>query len=416
MRAHVEAYGCAMNVGEAREAEEALLRCGYELSERPEGADLQVLVSCVVIEASERHMLKRLGALRDAGGRLLLTGCMATTACRVRAMAVAPEAELIQPGEVPDFLSRTLGVCDHSVAQLAARHPAAITPIAQGCLGTCTYCITRVARGTVRSYPIPRLVEKVRDAVVRGPREIRLAGQDTAAYGRDVGTPLPLLLRALGGIQAEFRVRVGMMNPATALPILDELVEAFGDPRIFKFLHLPLQSGSDRLLSAMGRGYTVEEFFEIIRAFRRRFPELTLSTDLIAGFPGETAADHRESVEALRKAQPEVVNVTRFSPRPGTPAASFPNPVHGRLAKARSRELTCERFAIALEKHRRWIGQQVRAFVTEPGKPGTTIARTDEYRQVVLPGVHPLGSFVDVVIQGATPIHLVGAPGREAVK
>lgn len=410
MRAHLEAYGCAMNIGEAREAEAALLRQGYELVQSPEGAELQVLVSCVVIEATERHMLKRLGALKDAGGRLILSGCMASTPCRAKALDLAPRVELVPPGELPAFFGHSFTACDPAIVLPAERSPAAIIPIAQGCLGSCSYCITKIARGSVRSYPIPRLVRKVEAAVRDGPREIQLTGQDTAAYGAEDGGSLPALLEAIGGIEGEFRVRVGMMNPASALPLLDELVDAFGDPRVFKFLHLPLQSGSDRILTAMRRGYTVEEFFTIIAAFRRRYPELTLSTDLIVGFPGERPEDHRASLEALRRAEPDIVNVTRFSPRPGTPAASLPDPVHGRVAKARSRELARERIAISLRRNRAWIGRDARVLVTEPGKEGTTIARTDEYRQVILPGSRSLGQFLEVEVVEASPIHLVGAP------
>lgn len=128
-----------MNIGEAREAEAALLRQGYELVRSPEGAEFQVLVSCVVIEATERHMLKRLRALEDAGGRLILSGCMASTPSRARALDVAPRAELVPPGELPAFLDPSLHACDPAFVPPAERSPAAIIPIAQGCLGSCSY-------------------------------------------------------------------------------------------------------------------------------------------------------------------------------------------------------------------------------------------------------------------------------------
>lgn len=284
----------------------------------------------------------------------------------------------------------------------------AIVPIAQGCAGRCTYCITRVARGRVSSYPIEAIVDQVRRHVERGVREIKLTGQDTAAYGRDSGTNLADLLRAIDEIPGGFRVRVGMADPLTVYPIVDELVDAYASEKIFTFLHLPVQSGSGEILEAMKREYTVAQFEEIVGVFRRAYPDLTLSTDVIVGFPGETDEQFESTIRLMERTRPEIVNVTRFSARTGTPAASMPNRIVGWRVKERSRRLAHLRFQISKEIHERFVGREQDVLVTEQGKPGTLLARTPEYRQVVLRESVSLGAFVRIRLNTARATDLLG--------
>jgi threonylcarbamoyladenosine tRNA methylthiotransferase CDKAL1 len=265
-----------------------------------------------------------------------------------------------------------------------------------------------VARGKVSSYPIDAIVAQVRRHVERGAKEIKLTGQDTAAYGRDIGSNLADLLEAIEDIPGKFRLRVGMADPLTVYPIVDDLVRAFRSEKVFTFLHLPVQSGSDEILEVMKREYTVHQFEEIVDRFRRDFPEITLSTDVIAGFPGETEAQFDSTLELIERLRPEIVNVTRFSARTGTPAATLPNQIVGWRVKERSRRLTRLRFRIAQEVHERSVGKETDALVTEPGKGGTLLARTPEYRQVVLREPLSLGEFVRVRIDVARPTDLLG--------
>ena len=412
MKVYLEAYGCTQNYGEARLMQEVLAARGHALTSSEEDADAHVLVTCTVVEATERRMARRMTALEAFGKPLVVAGCMAA-AQRDRVRALVPRAMLLPPRRWPEIVELLQGgtACGDRAADLEAQglgwHDA-IVPVAQGCAGRCTYCITRVARGRVSSYPVESLVAQVRRRVEHGAREIKLTGQDTAAYGIDTGTDLAGLLRAIDGIPGDFRVRVGMMDPLTVLPILDALVDAYASRKIFTFLHLPAQSGSDEILTAMRREYSVAEFGTIVAKFRSVFPDLTLSTDVIVGFPGETEAQFDETMDLVRRTKPDIVNVTRFSPRAGTPAASLPDPVVGWRVKERSRRLTRLRFAIGRERNEAWVGREVEALVSEPGKSGTLLARTPEYRQVVLREPAPLGAFVDVDIEGATSVHLLG--------
>lgn len=407
MKAYVEAYGCALNCGESREVEDLLASRGWELRDDPEGCDLVVISTCVVIEKTERAMLKRLRQLRGASS-LVVTGCMATVR-REKAEEVVPRAHFVPPGDLDAMAAFIEETCPVEGAGWApARDSYAIVPLATGCLGECAYCMTRMARGTLRSREPSSIIENVRRQVSAGPTEVQLTGQDTAAYGLDRGTDLCSLVKSICSLPGEFRLRIGMMNPRSALPIVGQLAEVYLEPKVFTFLHLPVQSASDTLLGSMGRGYDVQSVRKIVGTLRAAVPELTLSTDIIVGYPGESEADHRANLELVEELQPDIVNVTRFSPRPGTEAADEPDRVVGWKAKQRSRELTEARFRVAHEKNKRLVGTRVRGLATERGKSGTTILRSDEYKQIVVPEELSLKTFYVVDIVGATPTYLRG--------
>ena len=408
----MEAYGCTQNYGEARLMQEALAGKGHVLTPSESDADAHVLVTCTVVEATERKMIRRMRELAVHERPLVVAGCMAA-AQRDRVKATVSRAQLLPPRRWPEIVD-LLGsgtACGDRAAEAESGSFGwrdAIVPIAQGCAGRCTYCITRVARGTVQSYPMADVVGQIRRHVERGAVEIKLTGQDTSAYGRDTETDLAELLRAVDAIPGDFRVRVGMADPLTVLPIVDDLVAGYRSEKIFKFLHLPVQSGSNEVLARMRREYSVADFEAIVASFRAAFPRLTLSTDVIVGFPGETEEEFDATMDLVRRVRPDIVNVTRFSRRPGTPAATFPDQIVGWRVKQRSRRITSLRFAVAREIHQALVGEEVDVLVTEPGKEGTTLARTPEYRQVVLHDFEPIGSYLRVRIDAARATDLYG--------
>lgn len=412
VKVYVEAYGCTQNYGEARLMQEALLGGGHTLTPTEADADAHVLVTCTVVETTERKMARRLTELAAYEKPFVVAGCMAA-AQRDRVRALVPRAKLLPPRKWPEIVG-LIGAgtaCGDRAAEIESTSFGwrdAIVPIAQGCAGRCTYCITRVARGRVASYAVHSIVEQVKRHAERGVREIKLTGQDTAAFGLDSGTNLAALLRAIAVIPDDFRVRVGMADPLTVYPIQEELVAAYESEKVFKFLHLPVQSGDDEILASMKRQYTVFEFEQIVHRFRRAFPEVMLSTDVIVGFPGESEAQFEATMALIRRVRPDIVNVTRFSPREATPAAAMPGRIVGWKVKERSRQLTRLRFQIAREVNERFVGREATVLVTEPGKPGTVLARTPEYRQVVLREPAAIGEFLRVKIDGARPTDLSG--------
>ncbi len=201
-----------------------------------------------------------------------------------------------------------------------------------------------------------------------------------------------------------------MMSPMTLRPLLDDLVEAYASEKVFSFLHLPFQSGNDAILKRMRRGYTIGHFWDVVEGFRDHVRPLTLATDIIVGFPGEGEQEYEDTLALVRELEPDILNVTRFSPRPGTPAASMQDRVPGWVAKERSRELTRLRLEISRARHRRLVGRRLRVLTTEEGKWETTLARSDDYSPVVLRKRLPLGQFLDVVVRGSAETYVTGEP------
>ncbi len=409
VRAHIEAYGCALNRGEAQEFESILRSTGWEVVDSPESANLIVVATCGVIETTELEMVKRAKHLQSFGKPLIITGCMAT-ALREKIEAVAPSAEFVPPDGI-DRLCDIAGVGKQNDWTLKPWPGTSCytVPIATGCVGDCAYCITKIARGELKSRTVDQISAEVgRIGNPEMMQEIQLTAQDSASYGTDIGLSLPALLSKLTKGPRSKRFRIGMMNPRTLIPIIDGVVEAYSSPQVFKFLHVPVQSASDRILDSMGRGYSISDFEKIVERFRSAYPGLTLSTDIIVGYPGERDSDHRANVELVERISADIVNITRFSSRPGTRASAAKDKVPGWVAKERSRELTELRFRISESRNRKKIGLVKEAIVTEEGTASTMIARTPDYEQVVLRERIGLGSEINVKILDCSPIHLIG--------
>ncbi|MFA6364622.1 tRNA (N(6)-L-threonylcarbamoyladenosine(37)-C(2))-methylthiotransferase [Methanoregula sp.] len=395
-RVYIETYGCSYNFGDTANLVEVLKYYGSTRVESPDEADAFIVNTCTVVGPTERRMLRRLSALQEKP--LYVTGCMPLV--QREAILSVCNPVIISPDTIREAYLRVRTVAPGGTG---------VVQIAQGCLGHCTYCITRRARGPLASFPKEEILEKVRAFVDAGAYEIQLTAQDVSAYGRDLGTDLPALLSTISDLPGNYRIRIGMMNPATVLPVLDELVDACASDRIFRFLHLPVQSGSDRILEQMGRGYTVQEFEEIVAAFRSRYPDISIATDFIVGFPGETEDDFSRSLALIGRTKPAKVNVTRHSKRPFTgPFAEkdFPDSVK----KDRSRLLNAyaeEQYSVT---NRPLIGTTVSCVVTEKLRPGSVMARTAAYQGVVIQNDLPIGAAVEVILKKDRKYFFMGDP------
>lgn len=406
MKYFVESYGCTMNRGEGRDLAEDMASLGFEPAPSAGEADVVVLNTCTVVEATEKHMLSRISELRASGKEIVVTGCMAK-AQPGRVEIRLPDAPVIPPEDYGSFKQRILdryGV--QGCATSVDFGSEAILPIAQGCLGNCSYCITKLARGDLRSYPAEGLLARFDSFLNRGSKEILVTAQDAAAYGRDIGGSLPSLLKGMLSREGEYRLRIGMADPESVWRVREDLTPLMDDERLYRFVHIPVQSGSDAVLRAMRRKYTVERFFELVDDLRADVPGISIATDVICGFPGETAEDHERSVELVKKLRADTVNITRFSARPGTDAARMEQ-VHGRISSARSAELTEVKNATELDVNTGLVGRTFSALATEKGKDGT-IMRTGYYRPVVVRSDMPLGTFAEVVVTEARSTYLIG--------
>ena len=410
MRISVEAYGCTLNQGESRIMEELLENKGHEIVS-PNEADASLIMTCCVIESTERRMLKRIGDLEARKKLVLVGGCMASI-MKEKVRNVAPDAVFVSPGDVNKILSEIAGLADFeregSDERAIPRDSIdAIVPIGQGCTEQCSYCITRLARGSLKSYSEDNIANIVSRRLKEGYKEIRLTSQDTAAYGKDIGSSLPDIMNRVASLRGEFRIRVGMANITNLLPILQETMESYKSEKVYKFLHVPVQSGDDGMLKKMRRRYSVDDFINVFNAFRTPYPDSTLSTDIITGFPGETEEQFKASLELMEKVRPDIINVTRFSPREGTAAFEMDEKVPGWKSKERSRELTKLRSRISLAINNSLIGSVFNVLTTEHVKSGTTMGRINSYKPIVLPEALPLGIFCDASVISATDAYLI---------
>jgi MiaB-like tRNA modifying enzyme len=363
-----------------------------------EDADVVVINSCGVIDFTERKIIRRILELKNAGKRVVLAGCL--TRISKQALELADSA--ISPDNLDKVVDAVRSAFDGGVhflewsnadksclQKLRNEGAIAIVSISEGCLGHCSFCATKFARGKLRSFSLSGILQEVENAVKLGFREIQLTSQDTGCYGLDKGDfMLPKLLEEISLIDGDFRVRVGMMNPQHARAQLDRLLNAFGSEKIYKFLHIPVQSGDNKVLEDMRRDHTVEDFLEVVDAFRNNF-EITLATDIIVGFPTETEESFWKTYDLVQEVKPDIVNITRFSKREGTPAEKLKE-IPGWIVKERSRKLTELCVRIGLENNRKFLGREVKVLVTSPGKR-FMLARTDSYRAVITTG--ELGEF-----------------------
>lgn len=408
MRYFVESYGCTMNFGEGEQLSKKMESLGHTRVDSPDEADIVILNTCTVVDTTEKKMIHRMGELKQEGKEIIVTGCMAKVQPK-RISIRLPESMIIPPDQYDLFSGKVESAFGCAPCTETYEFGAsAILPIAQGCLGNCSYCITRFARGVLKSYQEDELLNEFKSMLDSGVKEILVTAQDTACYGRDIDTDLPTLLRRFLEFEGEYRIRIGMMNPNNLDRILDDLMDVMEDERIYRFLHIPVQSGSNSVLEKMRRHYTVDRFMGIVNRLRERYPDISIATDLITGFPGETERDHEKSIKLIKDLHADTVNITRFSVRPGTDAATMKNQIHGNISKERSTELTETKMSVEGDINSTLIGQRYRALVTENGRPGTMIARNRNYRPIGIEADIPIGTFVDVEITGSAPTHLVG--------
>jgi len=286
-----------------------------------------------------------------------------------------------------------------------------IVNIEEGCLDACAYCSTRLVKGRLQSYPAAAIVQQVKKLVNDGCVEIQLTGQDCGCYGFDTGTNLAeLVQQILAEVPGNYKMRLGMGNPRHMLRYADALLKSFEDDRVYKFIHLPVQSGSENILRAMNRKHSADDYVMLAEAFNA-IPQFTLSTDLIVGFPGETERDFQDTLDILKKTRPTVCNITRFVPRPNTPAYNMAGAVPDEIKHERSAALAEAFQKIAAQNNARWIGTTENVVIEKNGyRKGTYIARNAAYRPVAIASERPLksGERFTVTITAAEPFALIG--------
>jgi MiaB-like tRNA modifying enzyme len=414
MNIYLEVYGCTANKSDASLIKGIIKDSNHEMVENVDDADSIVLLTCTVIDTTEQRMLSRLKKFKKTGKNIIVTGCMAYIQAEL-VKSVLPSAKLLPPQnsyQILDILeNKEAAFVDKNKTLFPKYYENIIAPIsiAEGCLFSCSYCITTKARGKLKSYPIDEIIQDVNSAVKHGCKEIQLTSQDTSSYGLDFESSLGELLTNVSQIKGEYRIRVGMMNPYTVLKNIDSIIEGFDDQKIYKFLHIPVQSGDNAILKKMNRKYSVEEFLEIIKKFRDKYPDITISTDAIVGFPTETKQQFQHTIDLLKTVKPDITNITRFSARPHTKAKTMEGRVKTEIAKERSKILTDLCSKISKENNLKHIGKRYNSLIIERGENNTFVGRAENYKPIVIKENIEIGKFVSLEVKEAAPTYLVGS-------
>jgi MiaB-like tRNA modifying enzyme len=424
----IKNFGCSSNTADGEVLAGCLAEAGFQITTSELEADVLIYNTCAVKGPTENRIIDALKhAPKDK--KIIVSGCLPMISFK-RLSREAYFSAAVGPAlgkGIVDVVKRVLAgeeVID--LAPIKEKPPLtlprqktspiiSIVPINFGCLGSCTYCCVVFARGHLRSYSTQEVVERVKSDYAVGAREFWVTSQDTASYGRDLGTDLAELLTALGILEGDFWVRVGMMTPNLVTEMQSRLIASFGNPKIFKFLHLPVQSGDDRVLQYMRRFYTAEEFKRTVNTFRNEFPKLTLATDVIVGFPGETKEAFENTLKLLEEVKPDVTNVSKFFARPKTVAANMKDGlVDKEETKRRSAAAAELAKRLSLECNLRWVGWTGEMLVDEKGKlEGSWVGRNFAYKPIAVQSKEYLmGKTLKVEVVEACTTYLKGEVAR----
>jgi len=413
----VESYGCSASFADAEMISGLIVNGGHTLAESSRDADLNLIVTCSVKDATANKMVNRIKRLKSKP--LVVAGCLPKAEPK-SVQRFSPNASLMGPnsiGKTLQIIDSTLSgrkkieledsdVTKTGLPKVRLNPIVGIVEIASGCMSDCTFCQTKLARGDLQSYRLGDIIRQVTFEVQDGCKEVWLTSTDNGCYGLDIGTSLPELVNQVSEIPHDFMIRVGMMNPMYMPKIKHDLVKSFESDKVFKFLHIPVQSGSNKILLEMKRGHTAETFRDVVKRFRERFPRVTISTDVIVGFPGETEEDFSDTVSLIKETRPDVVNLSKYSQRPGTVAAELVQ-IPVAEVKNRSKKLFDVISKIALQNNQEWVGWTGVVLFDEQ-TDDMVRGRNFAYKSVFVEESVKVGDSVQVTINRATNHGLYG--------
>jgi tRNA-2-methylthio-N6-dimethylallyladenosine synthase len=429
---HLITYGCQMNEYDSERVAGLLRAQNYELTDNEAEADLILLNTCAIREKAEDKVFSKLGQLKSVKARrpdviVGVMGCMAQLhQGEIRRRAPSVDLVFGSPaiGQVASLVERVrrerrpiVETGEAPLVKITARPEGApllraYVTVMEGCEKHCTFCVVPTTRGRERSHPPEVILDEIRGLCADGCREVTLLGQTVNAYGRDLtpATDLAALFERVDEIDGLARIRFTTSNPYN---LTSRLIRAIRDvPKVCEYFHLPLQSGSDRVLERMNRGYTRERYLELIDELRAAVPQIALSTDLIVGFPGETDEDFQATLEMVEEVGYDNVFAFRYSPRPGTPAAGFADQVAPEVKASRNARLLEVASRVAAERSRRLEGRIVEVLVDGVSKrnEAEVSGRTRCNRVVNFHGDHRIsvGDVVSVSVTEALPHSLRG--------
>jgi len=386
---YLETYGCTLNRHDSELMRKLLIAAGHTES-GADYADVVIINTCGVKDATEKRIIERLKRIK---GPLVVCGCIATADERL-VRRFAPQAVIVGTRGIGNIVNAVEDATagrqtaymkggDKSGYEYDFVPPIGVIGVSDGCTGNCTYCFTKLARPGLMSMRTGEVLRRIRKADEANVKELRLTSQDMGAYGLDKGTTLADLLKMISGMDGlTLKIRIGMMNPKHLIEHMEIIDLIMENDVFYKFFHVPIQSGSDKVLGLMKRENSVEDYIEIAREIRKD-GYANMMTDIIVGFPGEGEDEFRESIELIKKTKPDTTNVSKYSARPGTLAAGMKQ-IDRREINKRSGEMSELCNKISLERNERWVGKTCNTTIVEKMK--TYAGRNDYYKQIVISG------------------------------
>jgi len=413
----VEAYGCSASFADSEMISGLIVNGGHTLAHDPSESDLNLIVTCSVKDPTATKMIHRIKESQSKP--LVVAGCL-PKAERHTVEKFAQNASLMGPNSIGKTLqviettlngSKVVALEDTDVSKVGIPkvrlNPAVgIVEIANGCMSECTFCQTKLAKGDLKSYRIGDITRQIKRELTDGCKEVWLSSTDNGCYGLDIGEDLSSLIDQVVQIPEDFRIRVGMMNPMFMPRIRDNLLKSFENDKVFRFLHVPVQSGSNDVLNNMKRGHTVETFKDVVRKFRTKFGPFTISTDIIIGYPTETQENFEETIDLLKETTPDIVNISRYSRRPGTVAAEMPQ-IDVTEVKRRSKQTTELINRISLGNNKKWVGWEGDVLFDE-NLDGQVKGRNFAYKPIFVNEVVEIGQICTIKVVDATIHSLIG--------
>jgi threonylcarbamoyladenosine tRNA methylthiotransferase CDKAL1 len=418
---YFETYGCTANYNSTEIIKGLIKQAGLNITENFDYSDLIIINSCIVKEPTQEKIRRRIQDLLKKQKKIILTGCMP----RLNSEKLQNEnLFLLDISRIKNIINLIQDIQDGTYNQekylkqrnevklnlpkISKEKLIGINQISEGCLGQCSYCIVKLAKGKLFSYPEEKIIESIKNDVNNGCKEIWITSQDNSAYGNEKGEyNLPNLLKEILQIKGNFFVRLGMMNPNNVLKILPELIEIYKNKKMFKFIHIPIQSGNDKILKLMKRNYLKKDIFKIINEFKKNIPLISISTDIIVGFPSETEKDFNETLNLIKEIKPEILNISKFWPRPNTSAEKLKQ-IPPRIKIQRATKLSKLHLEICKQNQEKYFNWEGKVLVDQKGFRNTYLARSPEYKLFAVQSNEKiLGKIINVKVKKIMPHYLI---------
>ncbi|MEK6859563.1 MAG: tRNA (N(6)-L-threonylcarbamoyladenosine(37)-C(2))-methylthiotransferase [Nanoarchaeota archaeon] len=428
---YIETYGCSANQNNSEIIKGLLMQSNYQITNNPDIADILIINTCIVKGKTETKIKRRIQDISKIypNKLLIISGCMPETD-KNSLMKINPKLLLLGINHTKDIVKLINDFRDNQLDEdktnfylskqkeekifcpkIPNNKLISIIQISEGCRGDCSYCKVKQVKGALFSYSSDKILNQTKSDLSQGAKEIWITSQDNASYGLDRGkNQLIELLNQILSLKHNFKLRLGMMNLNHLYPILNEMIEIYKNKKIYKFLHIPIQSASNNILKDMNRPYKIEIAEEIINKFKKQFPDITIATDIITGYPTETEQDHKQNIEFINEFKPDVFNLSKFSSHKQTKAGKL-QPLDKNIINKRAGELMELHRKTAMQNKQKFKDKTINVFINKKTNlPYVYRARDDNYNIVLIKSNDKsiLGKNLDVKIKQIGVYHMIG--------